>query len=55
MDAVPNSSYFIMMTESREFYPDWKMQFVGDGAWFDNANKGVMTTHNGVSNYIPKP
>lgn len=50
LDAVPRPASIILLTESREFYQDWKQEFIDYRAWFDGS-KGIMTTHNGVSNF----
>jgi len=49
-DACPRPGSTILLTESREFYHDWKQEFIDWRAWFDNS-KGIMTTHNGMSNF----
>lgn len=40
----------ILITESREWNADWRMDMTSGRAWFD-GNKGIMTTHSGVSNF----
>jgi prepilin-type N-terminal cleavage/methylation domain-containing protein/prepilin-type processing-associated H-X9-DG protein len=49
-DNCPRPASTILMCESREFYHDWKQDFIDWGAWFDGT-KGIMTTHNGISNF----
>lgn len=56
LDAPPSPASTILLTESREYTPDWKMDYIavppdGSGrAWFDSS-KGIMTTHSGMSNF----
>lgn len=48
--GCPRPASSILLTESREWNADWRMNFVCNRAWFDSS-KGIMTTHNGVSNF----
>ena len=50
LDAPPSPASTILLVESREYLPDWKMDMIDWRAWFDNK-KGIMTTHNGLSNF----
>jgi prepilin-type processing-associated H-X9-DG protein len=50
LDACPRPAGTILMCESREFYHDWKQDMLSWTAWFD-CTKGIMTTHNGISNF----
>jgi len=50
MDGTPRPASTIFLVESREFYQDWKQEMIDWRAWFDGT-KGIMTTHNGVSNF----
>ena len=49
MDNCVRPASSILITESREWNADWRMDMVGGRAWFDGS-KGIMTTHSGVSN-----
>jgi prepilin-type N-terminal cleavage/methylation domain-containing protein/prepilin-type processing-associated H-X9-DG protein len=50
LDGPPSPASTILLVESREYLPDWKMDMIDWRAWFDNS-KGIITTHNGVSNF----
>jgi prepilin-type N-terminal cleavage/methylation domain-containing protein/prepilin-type processing-associated H-X9-DG protein len=50
IDAPPGPASTILLTESREYLPDWKMDFIDWRAWFDNS-KGIAITHNGLTNF----
>ncbi|HSV72955.1 MAG TPA: DUF1559 domain-containing protein [Chthonomonadales bacterium] len=50
LEGTPRPSTTIFLVESREYHPDWKHDMIDWRAWFDNS-KGIMTTHNGVSNF----
>ncbi len=50
LDATPRPAQTILLCESREWNADWSQNFIAARAWFD-SNKGIMTTHNGTSNF----
>ncbi len=50
LDATPRPASSILICESREWNADWRMEFLSGRAWFDGS-KGIMTTHNGLSNF----
>ncbi len=50
LDGCPRPGNSILITESREWNADWRMDMISGRAWFDGS-KGIMTTHNGVSNF----
>jgi prepilin-type N-terminal cleavage/methylation domain-containing protein/prepilin-type processing-associated H-X9-DG protein len=50
MSACPRPASIIMIPESREWNSDWKQDWIDARSWFD-GNRGLMTTHNGISNF----
>ena len=50
LDASPRPATTILICESREWNADWRTDFLCGRAWFDQS-RGIMTTHNGVSNF----
>ena len=42
LDAPPSPAGTILLTESREYTPDWKMDYIDWGAWFDGNSAACV-------------